>query len=63
MYRYLAIANYEDRFAGTEVVIVNWHGKPSRRKMAAALPLVMATPVGNGKFNLFNSRRIRYTSM
>lgn len=27
------------------VVIVNWHGKPSRRKMAAALPLVMAATV------------------
>lgn len=44
MYRYLAIANYEDRF-----VVPSSHRelarKPSRRKMAAALPLVMAATV------------------
>lgn len=44
MYRYLAIANYEDCF-----VVPSSHRelarKPSRRKMAAALPLVMAATV------------------
>ncbi len=43
MYRYLAIANYEDRFVVPSSHRDGW--KPSRRKMAAALPLVMAATV------------------
>ncbi|STM14713.1 respiratory nitrate reductase 1 subunit beta [Escherichia coli] len=57
MYRYLAIANYEIAL-WCRVVIVNWHGKPSRRKMAAGFTFGDGCHGSDTKFNLFNSRRI-----
>ncbi len=38
MYRYLAIANYEDRFV-IPTSIGKWRAMPSQNAMAAVLPL------------------------
>ncbi len=58
MYRYLAIANYEDRF-----VIPTSHREMAgdafaENATAAVLPLATVAMARNSKFNLFNSSRI-----
>ena len=59
MYRYLAIANYEDRFVVPSTPSGTGAAMPSRRTQRLRLYLSGDGCHGSdSKFNLFNSRRI-----